>query len=1415
MKSILKIILFIIFLENITNGQELEVSNSNGVFINYNTRIGAPIVLNQGSGDRVLTPTRFVIMDPTSDTEKLSIEYKNVLKYVLGIYSKIIVSNQPINVLVKKQDLGTVTLANCVTTSYYNSEQSPFQPNYQYHIALAEAIKDVNLNSAEAEMIITVNINNSIVWNLDTTGVCVSNKYDLATVLMHEVLHGLGFTSSIQANKDNFTAISKFNGCQTNTEGYFSTIYDKYIVQENYITAQILAENSNTYSMYNNCIDGSVYYSGINTNNFLNAQGIYDLPKIYAPSEWATGSSICHLDENTYPAGNTNSLITPNFGLNEVNHSIGEIAAKILEDLGWTINTVITITNPTNISEWTRGETYNLTFTSNKPLNTLNYAIKNNNNVVVHYGTAAIVEGNNQIPIQLSPDCSIDEYRFYFYNSENVLIGRSEKFKIVPRVVSTPLISPASGNYFEPIEVELTCSTPGAQIYYSTSGDPSNFSTLYAGKFYLVPNEANPTITLKAVAYKDGYTRSSISSQVYKYSGVKIKQVSSDNVVFGHYDEYKNNVWISRPSNTAVPKMNPTIIRADTNYQSNIQEKFRHFKLEGATPSILYQNWYSADLINSAINEITAQYKKTYLTTIQTTIDGFFVNLNGSLKFKDPWLMMESDNSAKGRQNKGLYPTWVTVNSPFVPDYTTSQNGYVYKGIFLNEGADANRTPPYYSIGLNSNISFNNKPCYFVKWKQNQINGQNSAEIAYINSLETPIIFKQANSVITAELKGTNISNNVNTYSANSQRKIIRTSSDNYLHSVYESMGMVWYERSTDNGVTWKIMNNGSPLSQNNAKNPCLISNGEYMVIIAFQEQNGDEFKIRIQSFNYIDDIILANYSREIHKPYTDECHPAISRAAYNSFYKIMVAWEEKDGSQWWPAGGIYYIIGDLNYTGTQFSFSDGANLAINTDQTCSNPTLMGNNAYPAHFNLAYQQNITNSSSKIWYHHIGIDNNGIPTDATRQEVSYGSGYTKNYNPSIIEINNGARVVWVGERESAGIDRPTTVEGTGVSVLNKTSTTTEKSVVFKSPSYYRFWYFGNNVQGPTITRSNDNLAYVIAWNETNNNSNKFVDNNLTTIKNFNLAGNYVQVANGATKQDMIGMVFDSRTAPYFFTKTNNIGSYYPKLMPGIVGINYGRQGLVKKDSSQIYFRIGDIWNNGESVNFLQVPEEYITNGLESLNNILISEPFEISDGESFIYSVQYGLVESGASKLGANNYINFKVKLIEANTGETLRIFDNVTYSDTDYEQYNNLLYQVNVNGIGNKEVKLCLEIVSNSVAEYFVADKVSDEDIMAKANIKQVELTQEIEINSYDLYQNYPNPFNPTTNITYQIPKDGHVSLKIYDVLGKEIITLVEEQKTRGKYTVTFDGSNLASGVYIYRLETGNFVSTKKLMLMK
>jgi len=83
------------------------------------------------------------------------------------------------------------------------------------------------------------------------------------------------------------------------------------------------------------------------------------------------------------------------------------------------------------------------------------------------------------------------------------------------------------------------------------------------------------------------------------------------------------------------------------------------------------------------------------------------------------------------------------------------------------------------------------------------------------------------------------------------------------------------------------------------------------------------------------------------------------------------------------------------------------------------------------------------------------------------------------------------------------------------------------------------------------------------------------------------------------------------------------------------------------------------------------------------------------------------------------------------------------------------------------------------------------------------------------LLQNYPNPFNPSTEISYSIPQTNFVSLKIYDVLGKEIATLVNEEKSIGNYTVEFSASNLSSGIYFYRMQAGSFTDTKKFILLR
>ena len=108
----------------------------------------------------------------------------------------------------------------------------------------------------------------------------------------------------------------------------------------------------------------------------------------------------------------------------------------------------------------------------------------------------------------------------------------------------------------------------------------------------------------------------------------------------------------------------------------------------------------------------------------------------------------------------------------------------------------------------------------------------------------------------------------------------------------------------------------------------------------------------------------------------------------------------------------------------------------------------------------------------------------------------------------------------------------------------------------------------------------------------------------------------------------------------------------------------------------------------------------------------------------------------------------------------------------------------------------------------------SQQDIQ---NCNSINLQDNTDVLSSDYYlwQNSPNPFNPSTVIEYQLPENGFVILRIIDILGREVETLVNENKSKGRYSVTFNALNLNSGIYFYQLNTSNFTSIKKMILLK
>jgi len=143
---------------------------------------------------------------------------------------------------------------------------------------------------------------------------------------------------------------------------------------------------------------------------------------------------------------------------------------------------------------------------------------------------------------------------------------------------------------------------------------------------------------------------------------------------------------------------------------------------------------------------------------------------------------------------------------------------------------------------------------------------------------------------------------------------------------------------------------------------------------------------------------------------------------------------------------------------------------------------------------------------------------------------------------------------------------------------------------------------------------------------------------------------------------------------------------------------------------------------------------------------------------------------------------------------------------------------------GNQNVDVIFNSTGLTIGAYAGILKLSSNDplrpvknIPVKLNVGPVGIqSSDLGIPSeFDLKQNYPNPFNPTTNLEFGISELGFVSLKVYDLLGKEVRTLVNEIKPPGIYNVEFDGSNLASGIYFYKIEAGSFIQTKRMLLLK
>ena len=208
--------------------------------------------------------------------------------------------------------------------------------------------------------------------------------------------------------------------------------------------------------------------------------------------------------------------------------------------------------------------------------------------------------------------------------------------------------------------------------------------------------------------------------------------------------------------------------------------------------------------------------------------------------------------------------------------------------------------------------------------------------------------------------------------------------------------------------------------------------------------------------------------------------------------------------------------------------------------------------------------------------------------------------------------------------------------------------------------------------------------------------------------------------------------------------------------------------------------------------------------DSISSYFVKQSPQLGDiwyGGGFQYPIKFTVLEMEMITVPAGTFLTYKV--------------EGRTTSTNNLEQVNYFADSVGVVRSIDYEDDFEMELASyNTQGGGCFPLNVGNEWLFNILPVSVYRYSNDNPIN-FILWNAYPNPFNPTTKIKYTIPEMSFLTLKVYDVLGNEVAILVNEEKPAGSYEVEFDGKNLTSGIYFYKLQAGNFVETRKMILLK
>ncbi len=499
---------------------------------------------------------------------------------------------------------------------------------------------------------------------------------------------------------------------------------------------------------------------------------------------------------------------------------------------------------------------------------------------------------------------------------------------------------------------------------------------------------------------------------------------------------------------------------------------------------------------------------------------------------------------------------------------------------------------------------------------------------------------------------------------------------------------------------------------------------------------------------------------------------------------------------------GIHYWYGDLDYKyGYGFEyFTTG--LVTNTGSQSSYPAICEENYTSETFHLVWQED----EDIKYYKLTGDFSANTVTPSEYYDVSDALGYEANYKPTIADYVDDRFIVgWL-------VEDPMTYIFSGAVRPNF-------GTYWGATTYTYTFGGGDDVESINSNNYSPNGGVVIAYGGSGHYGRYVKTSNMNSIYNQTYTGD-VKVCNGSSYPDMLLSTLVTTSTPYEFKQYGQSG--LPKASNNAGSIT--REINITSGENRLFIDLGNIQVDGESIGFYSIDSlgSKAVSEKPKLSNYLVSEGFDLTDKTEIYFDFGMETLNANDFSIGNEKGIDVQVVLMDDKTNEIISEVKSCSVKNKIRDNARKTRIKLNSKSGEKRRVKLALVIEGIEESEMNLVTIISDAESLPKEAVEEISIESFNTVTDYHISQNYPNPFNPTTTIKYELPAEGLVTIKVFDVLGKEIATLIEDKQNSGRYEVTFNGEGLASGMYIYRIDVKStdvnfkdYSSVRKMLLIK